>query len=269
MSSLHDKIALITGGGSGIGRATALLMAERGAAVMIAGTNRDAGAAVASEIHAMGGRAESIHMDLRVEADIKAAVEATVARFGRIDILHNNAAYAPTHVLGEDVDILSISTETWDTVMAGTLRGTMLGCRYGVIEMLKTGGGAIINTTSMYGVSAFNRMPAYSVSKGAIHILTQHVATRFGRRGIRCNAIAPSMVRTPMLEAAVPEAFISINEDASLTGRIADPDDIARIVAFLASSDAAHLTGQIIHADGGTTAHLATYADTRRFFGEE
>ena len=153
--------------------------------------------------------------------------------------------------------------------MQVTVRGTMLGCRYGVKAMLKTGGGSIINTSSMYGVSAFNRQTAYGVSKGAINILTEYVATSFGRKGIRCNAIAPSMIKTPLLMSFIPEPLIQLNEDATLTPFLGEPEDIANIVAFLASDDSRYLTGQVIRADGGTTAHLPTYSDARRFFGDD
>lgn len=267
MDQLQGKVAMITGAGSGIGRATALVMAGRGARVTVADINDEAAQGVVEEVRSAGGIAEATHVDICSEEQIKAAIEGVVARFGRIDILHNNAAYAPQSVLAEDTDILSIPTTTWDAVMMGTLRGTMLCCRYGVIEMRKSGGGSIINTSSMYGMSAFNQMPAYGVSKAGINLLTQQVATAFGRQGIRCNAVAPSMIRTPMLEAAIPEIFILMNEDSTLTGSLGTPEDIANIVAFLASDDARHLTGQIIRADGGTTAHLPTYADARRFFG--
>ncbi len=268
MTSLAGKSAMVTGAGSGIGRATALLLARRGAAVMVADINRDAAAAVAKEIAANGGRADSIYIDICADEAIAAAVQATVDRFGRLDILHNNAAYAPQDALAADTDILSIPIEVWDAVMSGTLRGTMLGCRHGIRAMLKTGGGSIVNTSSMYGVGAFNMLPAYGVSKAAINLLTQQVATAFGRQGIRCNAVAPSMVRTPMLEGAIPEELIRINEDSTLTGSLPSPDQIATVVAFLASDDASHMTGQILHVDAGTTAHLPTYDAARRFFGQ-
>jgi NAD(P)-dependent dehydrogenase (short-subunit alcohol dehydrogenase family) len=263
---LAGKVAMITGAGSGIGRATAVLMAERGASVMVADIDDAAAMTVVGEIHAAGGIAEAVHVDICHEDQIKAAVAATVSHFGRIDIMHNNAAYAPGDVLAEDIDIVTISTDAWDRVMQGTLRGTMLGCRYAVIEMLRSGGGSIINTSSMYGLNAFNRMPAYSVSKAAINLLTEHVATAFGRGGIRCNAVAPSMIRTPMLERAIPAAFIEMNVDATLTGFLGEPSDVAAMVAFLASDEARYITGQIMRVDGGSTAHLATYADARRFF---
>jgi NAD(P)-dependent dehydrogenase (short-subunit alcohol dehydrogenase family) len=266
MARLSDKIAMVTGGGSGIGRACALRMAQDGAKLMIADINLDAAHAVVEELEAIGGTADVVYCDITAEDSIRDAVDGTVAKFGRIDILHNNAAYAPVEALEEDVDILTISTGLWDAIMQGTLRGTMLGCRYGVKAMLKTGGGTIINTSSMYGVSPFVRMPAYGVSKAAINMLTQYVATAFGRQNIRCNAVAPSMVDTPLLRAFVPPPLLQLNMDATLTPFLGGPEDVANIVAFLASDEARYLTGQIIHADGGSTAHLPTVADARRFF---
>lgn len=268
MLTLKDKVAVITGAGSGIGRATALTLAHNGARIVVADINDDAAAAVVAEIRAAGGVAEAAHLDICSEEQIKTCMEGAVQRYGRIDVLHNNAAYAPADVLAEDTDILGISTDAWDRVMQGTLRGTMLCCRYGVIEMLKTGGGSIINTSSMYGVHAFNRMPAYGVSKAGINLLTEHVATVFGRKGIRCNAVAPSMIYTPMLANAIPAAFIDMNIDSTLCGFLGTPQDIANVVAWLAADESRYITGQIIRADGGSTAHLPTYADARRFFGD-
>jgi NAD(P)-dependent dehydrogenase (short-subunit alcohol dehydrogenase family) len=265
---LADKSAMVTGGASGIGRACAMRMAQDGARVMIADINLDGAQAVVEEIAGAGGQAQAVRCDITQEDSIRDAVAATVAAFGRLDILHNNAAYTPVEALEADVDILTIPTGLWDTIMQGTLRGTMLGCRYGVIEMLKTGGGSIINTSSMYGMGAFNRQPAYGVSKAAINMLTEYVATAFGKRGVRCNAVAPSMIRTPLLDSFIPEEMVRFNEAAALTPFLGEPQDIAAIVAFLASDDARYLTGQVIRADGGTTAHLPTYSDARRYYGE-
>lgn len=267
MKNLAGKVAMITGAGSGIGRATAQVMAERGAIVAVADINMTSAQETVDLIAAAGGSAHAVSIDITSEDAIKTAIEQVARDLGRLDILHNNAAFAPFDVIANDTDILNITTENWDRVMQGTLRGTMLCCRYGVIEMLKTGGGSIINTSSMYGMSAFNLMPAYSVSKAAINMLTENVATAFGRKGIRCNAVAPSMIHTPMLEGAIPAAFIEMNIDATLVGYLGTPDDVAQVVAWLASDDSRYITGQIIRADGGSTAHLPTYADARRFFG--
>jgi NAD(P)-dependent dehydrogenase (short-subunit alcohol dehydrogenase family) len=266
MLTLKGKVAVVTGAGSGIGRATALTLAQSGVRIVLADINDEAAAAVVGQIRETGVDAEAVHLDICSEEQIKACMEAAVRRFGRIDVLHNNAAYAPPDVLAEDTDILGISTDAWDRVMQGTLRGTMLCCRYGVIEMLKTGGGSIINTSSMYGVHAFNRMPAYGVSKAGINLLTEHVATVFGRRGIRCNAVAPSMIYTPMLANAIPAAFIDMNIDSTLCGFLGTPQDVANVVAWLGSDESRYITGQVIRADGGSTAHLPTYADARKFF---
>ncbi len=182
--------------------------------------------------------------------------------------MHNNAALISLESIEEDVDILTISTAAWDRSIQTTLRGTMLGCRYAIRAMLETGGGSIINTSSMYGVSAHNRQPAYGTAKAAIIFLTQQIATAFGRRGIRCNAIAPSMIRTPTLVAATPPELIEMNAAQTVTPFLGEPQDIANIVAFLASDDARYLTGQVLKADGGSTIHLATYAATRDYYGE-
>ena len=268
-TQLINKIAMVTGGGSGIGRASAMTMAARGASVAVTDLSVEAAQQVADEILQLGGNAIALPCDIGDESSISAAVDGTVEHYGRLDILHNNAAFTSNAALEADVDILEIPTEMWDNIMQVTLRGTMLGCRYGVKAMLKNGGGSIINTSSMYGMSAFNRMTAYGVSKGAINTLTEYVATSFGRKGIRCNAIAPSMIKTPLLVSFIPEPLLKLNEDATLTPFLGEPQDIAHIVAFLASDDSRYLTGQIIRADGGTTAHLPTYSDARRFFGDE
>lgn len=268
MTRLEGRVAMVTGAASGIGRASAVRLARDGAIVMVSDINLPAAEQVVAEIRAAGGRAEAIHCDITEEDSIRAAVEHTAAHFGRLDILHNNAAYVPLEALEADVDILTIPTAIWDSIMQGTLRGTMLGCRYGVTQMLKTGGGSIINTSSMYGVGAFNRQPAYGVSKAGINMLTEYVATAYGRRGVRCNAVAPSMIKTPLLMSFIPEPLLKLNEDATLTPFLGEPEDIANVVAFLASDDARYITGQVIRADGGSTAHLATYAAARSFYGD-
>lgn len=269
MARLDGKIALVTGSASGIGRACALRMAAEGATVTIADINDEGAAKVANEIKAAGGSAYAVHCDITSERSIRDAIEGAAARSGRLDILHNNAAFVTPEIFAQDIDILTLSTENWDAVMQGTLRGTMLGCRYAVIEMLKNGGGSIINTSSMYGMGAFNRQVSYGVSKGAINTLTQYVATRFGRKGIRCNAVAPSMIDTPLLRSVIPQGLLDANMEATLTPFLGTVDDVAATVVFLASDEARYLTGQIIRVDGGTTAHLPTYTDARRFFGDD
>lgn len=268
MTMLTDKIAMVTGAGSGIGRASALIMAARGASVMVTDIDEAKAQATVSEIEAAGGTAAWTICDITDPDSIEAAITGTVKQFGRLDVLHNNAALTTPKILEEDVDILTIGIDTWDSVFEANVRGTMLCCRHGVRAMLETGGGSIINTSSMYGSGAFNRMPAYSVSKAAINALTQMVATSFGRKGIRCNAVAPSVILTPLAESFLPPALLKLNEDSTLTGWLGKPEDVGNVVAFLASDDARYLTGQIYAVDGGTLAHLPTYSDARKFFGD-
>lgn len=268
MNHFAGKVALVTGAGSGIGRATACALAARGANVGIGDINLEAAGQTVGQIEAAGGKAFPVRIDITSETEIREAIAGVVRDHGKLDILHNNAAFAPPEVLANDIDILTITTENWDAVMQGTLRGTMLCCRYGVAEMRKSGGGSIVNTSSMYGLSAFNRMPAYCVSKAGINMLTEHVASVYGRDGIRCNAVAPSMIITPMLEAAIPADFIAMNANSTSVGYLGTPEDVAQAVVWLASDEARYITGQIIRVDGGTTAHLPTYADARRFFDQ-
>lgn len=268
MSNLEGKTALITGAGSGIGLATAKTLAARGAHVMLSDLVEAAAHAGAEAIRAAGGKADATVCDIGDERQIERAVAITVERLGRLDILHNNAALLSTEVLAADVDVLTIPTEIWDAVMNVSLRGTMLGCKYGVKAMIEGGGGVIINTSSMYGMSAFNRMPAYGVSKAAINMLTQHVATAYGRKNIRCNAVAPALIKTAASEAFIPKPLTQLHDDAAALPFSGTAQDMANVVAFLASDDSRYITGEVLRVDGGTTSHLATYADARRFFGD-
>lgn len=265
---LKDKVAMVTGGGSGIGKASCVKLAAEGARVAITDLRLEAAEAVAEEIRSAGGEAFALACDIGQEESIAAAVARAVQQFGRLDILHNNAALLTADSATGDTDILNIATALWDQTMQVTLRGTMLGCRYAIKQMLENGGGAIINTSSSYGVQPFIRMPAYGVAKAAINMLTQYVATSYGRQNIRCNAVAPSMIYTPALANLIPQALIDLNKDSALTPFLGEPEDVANVVAFLASDEARYLTGQIVHADGGSTVPLPTYADARRFFGD-
>lgn len=266
MANLTGKVALITGAGSGIGRATAQLLAERGACVMVTDLKADTAAATADLIVTAGGKAVSSVCDIHSEDSIRAAIAATVAEFGGLDVMHNNAALQDPAVLMKDADIASMDADLWDRTMAVNLRGTMLGCKHAIPAMLKRGGGSIINTSSTYGLAAFISLPAYSASKAAINSLTQHVATVYGKQGIRCNAVAPALVLTPLTHTFIPAPLIDINVDGATTPFLGGPMDVAQAVAFLASDDARFINGHILPVDGGTLATQPTVPAARRFF---
>lgn len=268
MKSIEGKVALITGGGSGIGAATSELLASYGATVVVSDINETAAAEVAERIREKGGAGQALACDIGDEGQIEAMFAETRGRFGRIDIVHNNAALLTPETLQDDIDILTIPTATWDRVMQVTLRGTMLCCRHAVLAMLESGGGSIINTSSMLGLAADNRMPAYSSAKAAINMLTQSVAVRYGRNHIRCNAVAPSVILTPLIERAMPPELIHIHANSALTPFLGEPGDVANTVAWLASDEARYITGQIIRVDGGSTAAVPMYAGQRLFFGD-
>lgn len=256
MSTLAGKVALVTGAGSGIGQATAKLMAARGASVMVTDLKSDTAAATVEAIHQAGGTADSVVCDIANEESIREAIARAVTRFGGLDILHNNAALQDPAVLAQDADIATMSAAIWDRVMLTNVRGTMLGCKHAIPELLKRGGGSIINTSSTYGLAAFISLPAYSASKAAINSLTQHVATAYGKRGIRCNAVAPALVMTPLTETFIPRPLIEINVDGASTPFLGGPLDVAHAVAFLASDEARFITGVALAVDGGQSARI-------------
>ena len=265
---LRDKVAIVTGSASGIGRGTALRLAREGAAVAVADVDASGASRVAEEIASAGGRAVAVTVDVAEEASVAGMIAATLEAFGRLDILHNNAAAMGGQNPGMDHDILELDVATWDRAMAVNLRGVMLGCKHGIPPMLESGGGSIINTSSGAALAGGLTTPAYATSKGGLNTFTQYVAAQFGKRGIRCNAILPGMITTPTAERALGAEQIQMILDHHLTPRTGTPEDIAAMVAFLASDESAYVTGQLIRVDGGITSHLPTYADTRRMLGE-
>lgn len=268
MSDLKGKIALITGAGSGIGQATAKLLAERGAAVLVTDLNAETAAATVRSITDTGGRAEAFRCDISREDSIREAIAYAVSHFGGLDILHNNAALQDPQVLAQDGALTAMDADIWDRVMTTNVRGTMLGCKHAIPEMLKRGGGCIVNTSSTYGLAAFISLPAYSASKAAINSLTQHVAAAYGKQGIRCNAVAPALVLTPLTHTFIPAPLIDINVEGACTPFLGGPLDVAQAVAFLASDEARFINGHILPVDGGTLATQPTVPAARRFFAE-
>ncbi|WP_070151985.1 SDR family NAD(P)-dependent oxidoreductase [Sphingobium phenoxybenzoativorans] len=262
---LSGKVALLTAAGSGIGRAVGLLMGGQGARVVVTDIDLAAAEKVATEIEANGGEAIALACNVAAEADVAGAVQAAVMRFGRLDILHNNAAYQGADLMEKDADIVSMEAEFWDRTMAINLRGSMFGCKYAIPKMLGGGGGAIINTASVNGLAGFLSMPAYGVSKAAVAMLTRNVAARYGREGIRCNAVAPSLVLTPAAERFLPEEVKRLHHDVALVPTLCSPAGIASVVGFLASDAAVFINGHILSVDGGAMSQLAINGPFRRY----
>jgi NAD(P)-dependent dehydrogenase (short-subunit alcohol dehydrogenase family) len=260
---VEGKVALITGAASGIGRVTAETLAREGAAIAIVDLDLEGGRAVADAIVAAGGRAIALRADVSLEEEIRAAVAATVDRFGGLHVLHNNAAITSPDHQRRDASLLDLDVEVWDKTMAVDLRGAMLGCKHALPPMIASGGGSIINTTSNSALAGDLSLNAYSAAKAGLNALTLSVATAFGKQGVRCNAVSPAHIASPSLARVVPPEVQQMFVDECLTPRLGTPQDVANLVLFLASDESAHITGQVIRCDGGALSHLAHVSKLR------
>jgi NAD(P)-dependent dehydrogenase (short-subunit alcohol dehydrogenase family) len=260
--ALTGKVAIVTGSASGIGAAVAHKLARRGASVVVADISTEGSQRIAGEITAAGGEAVAARVDVSEEEGAAAMVAAALAAFGRLDVLHNNAAATGADILGRDGDIVGTEATVWDATMAVNLRGPMLASKHAIPVMIETGGGVIVNTVSPAAQAGDLRFSAYASSKAGLVALTQHIATQYGKAGVRCNAISPGMILTPNAIAALSEEIVETAKRHHLTPRVGFPDDIANAVAFLASDDASFITGHVLCVDGGVSCHQAHYADT-------
>lgn len=264
---LRGRSAIVTGAASGIGRASALRLATEGAAVAI-GDIDDAGAEkVVGEIEQAGGRALFVHTDVSNEDAFRELIGAAVDSFGRLDILHNNAAALGNASIGGDEGIESLDVDVWDRTLAINTRSVMIGCKHAIPRMLESGGGSIINTSSGAAILGGLTGTAYATSKAAVNTLTQYVATQYGKRGIRCNAILPGLIMTPAVAVGMSQPVVDMILDHHMTPEAGQPEDIAAMVAFLACDESRYVTGQLLRVDGGITNHAPTYADIRRMSG--
>jgi NAD(P)-dependent dehydrogenase (short-subunit alcohol dehydrogenase family) len=253
---LDGRVALVTGAGSGIGAASAAALAAEGAVVAVTDIDGAAASSVAGAIGSAGGGARAWRLDVASEPEWQRVVAEVAAALGPITVLHSNAAWTGAESFGADTLVTELAVDVFDRVMAVNLRGGMLACKHVIPGMLSAGGGSIVITSSVKGLTGSTHRTAYSMSKAGLDALTRMVATGYGKAGIRCNAIAPGIVATPALDA-VPAAQKAALEDAHLTPSLGRAEDIARSVVFLASDDAAFITGQVICVDGGLIAHTA------------
>src|SRR5580700_5890324 len=250
---LNDRVALITGGTSGIGEATALLFAKEGAEVTITGRNRERGAAVVQRIKDIGPEAVFVHADVSEAGDCRRAVEETMEAFGRLDILFNNAGVFYPHTT------LECSEKEWDEQIDTNLKGTFLMSKFVLPVMIAQRRGVIINNASGWGIVGGDHAVAYCASKGGVVLMTKAMAIDHGAQGIRINCICPGDVETPMLPLDAKrrgmkwEDYLAGCANRPL-GRVGTVEEIAKGVLFLASDDASFMTGAALVVDGGGTA---------------
>jgi NAD(P)-dependent dehydrogenase (short-subunit alcohol dehydrogenase family) len=258
MARLAGKVAIIAGAAFGIGRATATIMAREGAKVIVGDYDADAAGVAAEAIRSSGGEAHALFFDATNEESVRQLVAKTRERYGRVDIMHNNVGGTEP---GKDAGVVELDVAAWDRILKLTLYSAMYGCRHVIPAMLETGGGAIVNTASMSGVIGDAGLTAYGAAKAGVISLTRYVATQYGRRNIRCNAVAPGLITTERANEVVLPPVQKIFEEHNLVPRNGRPEDIGNVVAFLASEEAAFITGQTIAVDGGAFIHGPTLVD--------
>ncbi|HET9209969.1 MAG TPA: glucose 1-dehydrogenase [Thermoanaerobaculia bacterium] len=253
---LENKVALITGAGSGIGRESALLFAREGARVAVADVNDEAGRKVVEELRAAGGEAVYVHADVSKAADAEGMIRAAKESFGRLDVLFNNAGISHAR----DDDAVATEEEVWDLTMNINLKGVFLGCKYGVPALRRAGGGSIINTASFVALlGAATPQLAYTASKGGVLAMTRELAVIHAREGIRVNALCPGPLRTELLMK-----YLDTEEKRQRRlvhipmGRFGEAGEIAKAALFLASDESSFTTGATFLVDGGITAAYVT-----------
>jgi NAD(P)-dependent dehydrogenase (short-subunit alcohol dehydrogenase family) len=260
MQRLQDKVAIIAGGATGIGAACAKRYVAEGARVVVGDLNIKIAQQLAASL---GSNAVAVHYDAAHAESIKALIESAVDRFGRIDVLHNNVALTSQAIQSQDTTVTEITLEIWNAVLNVNVTSFLLGSKYAIPHMIKSGGGSIINTSSDSGRAGDITRTAYGASKAAIISLTQHIATQYGLQGIRCNAITPGVILSRAMRD--DPMLVTLIKPHILTPEFGEPEDIAALAAFLAADESRYITGQAISCDGGHLAHQPQIADVRKF----
>jgi NAD(P)-dependent dehydrogenase (short-subunit alcohol dehydrogenase family) len=256
MGRLDGKVALITGGGNGMGREASVLFAAEGAAVMVADAREESARATVDAVRAAGGRADFVVADVSQASAAEAMVATTISAFGALHVLYNNAGIFPA----DDGGVLDTPEATWERVMEVNLKGVWLGCRYGIPAMVESGGGSIINVASFVAlVGAATAQIAYTASKGGVLAMTREIAVEWARRGIRANSLCPGPIETPMLAELMSDPERRARRMVHIPmGRLGRADELAKAALFLASDDSSFMTGAALVVDGGITAAYVT-----------
>jgi NAD(P)-dependent dehydrogenase (short-subunit alcohol dehydrogenase family) len=251
---LKDKVSIITGAGSGMGRVAALRFAAEGSRVVVADNQRAAAEETVRQVKAAGGEAWPSDVDISVEADAKAMVDIAIQKYGRVDVLYNNAGIMPQ----ADHSVIDTPVEAWDQVMAVNVRGVYLACKYAIPHMVERHSGSIINVSSFVAVLGCSvPQDAYTASKGAVLALTRSLAVQFAPHGVRTNAILPGPVETPLLVEWLlkDEAAKKLRLARNPTGRFGKPDEVVSLAVYLASDESAWTNGASLVIDGGISVN--------------
>jgi NAD(P)-dependent dehydrogenase (short-subunit alcohol dehydrogenase family) len=253
---LANKVALITGAGSGIGRESALLFAREGAQVVVGDVNVIGGEQTVEQITAAGGQATFVKVDVSKAAEVKAMIEAAEVTYGGLHILFNNAGIFH----GDDNSVLDTEEAIWELTININLKGVFLGCKYGIPALLRAGGGSIINTASFVAVmGAATPQIAYTASKGGVLAMTREIAVEFARQGIRANSLCPGPVQTPLLDQLMADPARKQRRMVHIPpGRLAQAQEIAQAALFLASDASSYVNGSTFLVDGGISAAYVT-----------
>jgi NAD(P)-dependent dehydrogenase (short-subunit alcohol dehydrogenase family) len=253
---LKDKVVIITGAGSGIGREAALLFAAEGGKILVADVNRKAGESTAAEINVAGSSAIFVPVDVSKESQVKEMVKAAEEKFGRLDVMMNNAGIFPD----ADGSVIDTTEEIWDQVMNINLKGVFFGCKHGIPALLRSGGGSVINIASFVALmGAAVPQIAYTASKGGVLSMTREIAVEFARKNIRANAVCPGPVDTPLLSSILSDPVKRQRRLVHIPpGRFALPQEVAKAALFLASDESSYINGTSFLVDGGITAAYIT-----------
>lgn len=262
MGRVENKVALVTGGASGIGLSAATLLAKEGAKVVIADFNVEGAKEAAENIKAAGGEACGLFLDAGDESSIKEAIEFTVEHYGKITVLFNNVGLTN---LKKDLDVVNMDLDEWDRLMNVNLKSVLVGSKFAIPHMIEAGGGSIINTASMAGFTGDTIRAAYGASKAAVVNLTKYIATQYGKDKIRCNAVAPGLILTPAAEKNMLPEVLNIFAKYNKLPYHGEADDIGYTVLFLASDESKFITGQTIQVEGGHYIANPSIADFNEF----